>query len=82
MKLAQQGGNTDDPISTRVSTSFQFNGDFETVVSDLVDKDLISVSNGEYKLSEEGLHMWRHNSDVVNTDEFRTLSLSKSLYNV
>jgi hypothetical protein len=81
METAQQGGKGDDPIDTSVSTDFQFNGDFEGVVTDLVDKGFFDVSGESYKLSEDGLDVWKRNPEEVSSEEFKSLKVAKTLYN-
>lgn len=81
MKKAQVGGESGDPIETDVSTDFKFNGDFESVVGDLVDRGLVNVSGGSYSISGEGMDVWRHNQEDVPMDEFKAIKMSKSLYN-
>lgn len=81
MRISQNGGKDEDPIDDSIDASFQFDGDFEQVVDGLVDKGLLELSNGSYKLSSDGIVAWRHNSELVSIDDLNVMRVSKRLYN-
>lgn len=81
MELAQQGGKSGDPIDTKISAGFSFNGDFESTVDGLVDKGLLNLSGGSYEISADGHQAYRHERGVP-IDDLNALKIAKRLYRV
>jgi len=81
MEMASNGCESVTGVSVvPVGVSFDFDGDFESVVDSLVDDGRLVRRGRKISISNVGVDFCSDNSGVISTDEVETLEAAKTLY--